>query len=158
MFRFSVSALEKAPVCRKGTTDAAFLDLDPQDNFAPAGDVQFDLTATIVSGGVLVSGSCGCLMHTSCGKCLKDFDFMLEAPELNIFFELEENQEELDATEELRAELLLELPMNPLCDPECLGLCPECGCDRNETECSCSASTAAEKVSPWSALDDLKLD
>lgn len=158
MLKFSVSALEKAPVTRSGELDAGFLDLSPADAFAPAGKVKFDLTAQLVSGGVLVSGSCACLMHTSCGKCLKEFDFLLEAPALKIFFELEENQEELDTAEDIRAELLLELPMNPLCAPDCQGLCPVCGCDRNEKTCTCGASDAAEKVSPWSALDGLKLD
>ena len=158
MFKFSVSALEKAPVTRRGEADAAFLDLDAADTFAPAGDVSYDLTAQLVSGGVLVSGSCSCLMHTVCGKCLKEFDFLLEAPDLHIFFELEENQEELDTADDIRAELLLELPMNPLCDPECQGLCPVCGVDRNRQHCTCNTAAAAEKVSPWSALDGLKLD
>ena len=158
MINFSISALEKAPVRKDGELPGEFLDLAAEDAFAPAGVVEYDLTAALVSGGVLVSGSCSCLMHTVCGKCLKEFDFLLEAPDLHIFFELEENQEELDTADDIRAELLLELPMNPLCDPECQGLCPVCGVDRNRQHCSCNTAAAAEKVSPWSALDGLKLD
>ena len=158
MLKFSVSALGKAPVTRRGELDAGFLDLDTGDIFTPAGAVKFDLTARLVSGGVLLSGGCSCLMRTTCGKCLKEFDFLLEAPDLHIFFELEENQEELDTADDVRAELLLELPMNPLCDPDCPGLCPVCGIDRNHGTCSCNTAEAAEKVSPWSALENLKLD
>jgi len=51
----------------------------------------------------------------------------------------------------------LNLPMNPLCSADCQGLCPECGCDLNVEKCSCQVICAADKVSPWSALDDLKL-
>lgn len=31
----------------------------------------------------------------------------------------------------------LELPMKPLCRPDCLGLCPTCGADRNAGPCDC---------------------
>lgn len=34
-------------------------------------------------------------------------------------------------------QLLLELPMKPLCRPDCLGLCPRCGADRNSGPCGC---------------------
>jgi uncharacterized protein len=34
-------------------------------------------------------------------------------------------------------QLLLELPMKPLCRPDCLGLCPRCGTDRNSDPCDC---------------------
>ena len=34
-------------------------------------------------------------------------------------------------------QLLLELPMKPLCRPDCLGLCPRCGADRNSAPCGC---------------------
>ncbi len=33
--------------------------------------------------------------------------------------------------------LQLELPMKPLCRPDCLGLCPTCGADRNTAPCDC---------------------
>ena len=34
-------------------------------------------------------------------------------------------------------QLLLELPMKPLCRPDCRGLCPRCGADRNSAPCDC---------------------
>ena len=34
-------------------------------------------------------------------------------------------------------QLLLELPMKPLCRPDCRGLCPRCGADRNQAPCDC---------------------
>lgn len=34
-------------------------------------------------------------------------------------------------------QLQLELPMKPLCRPECRGLCSRCGVDRNQTPCDC---------------------
>jgi uncharacterized protein len=33
--------------------------------------------------------------------------------------------------------LQLEIPLKPLCRPDCRGLCPRCGADRNTTPCDC---------------------
>lgn len=35
--------------------------------------------------------------------------------------------EDLDLEGPIRDAIILNLPINPLCDAECLGLCPECG-------------------------------
>lgn len=37
----------------------------------------------------------------------------------------------------LRQYLLVQLPMQPVCDPECKGLCPQCGANLNEASCQC---------------------
>ena len=36
-----------------------------------------------------------------------------------------------------REQVLMALPMKPLCREECRGLCPECGADWNAGECAC---------------------
>ncbi len=41
----------------------------------------------------------------------------------------------------LFAEIYLELPMQPLCKPDCRGLCPVCGVNLNTSSCSCSEDT-----------------
>ncbi|MBI3976212.1 MAG: DUF177 domain-containing protein [Armatimonadetes bacterium] len=46
---------------------------------------------------------------------------------------------QLDVTEVVRQHLLMALPMAPTCRPECRGLCPTCGADRNEVRCGCAA-------------------
>lgn len=35
-------------------------------------------------------------------------------------------------------EFMLALPVTPLCKPDCKGLCPQCGADRNRGICSCA--------------------
>ncbi len=157
MITFSVSALEKAPVRKSGILSEKFLDLAPDDSFAGNGEGSYDLTASLVSGGMLLSGRAAIPVKSSCGRCLKEAQISLSEADLHIFFELADGQETVEVDEELRAELLLNLPMNPLCDAGCRGLCPQCGCDLNEKQCNCEVSSAAGKVSPWSALDDLKL-
>jgi len=48
---------------------------------------------------------------------------------------------ELDLSEELRDELVLAIPFNPLCDEGCRGLCPLCGGNRNIVPCTHAAAT-----------------
>jgi uncharacterized protein len=49
--------------------------------------------------------------------------------------------------------LTLELPLAPLCRDDCAGLCPECGADRNETDCG----HAGERTDPrWAALESME--
>jgi uncharacterized protein len=50
-------------------------------------------------------------------------------------------------------QLQLNVPMKPLCRPDCRGLCPVCGADRNVVACSCAEQTADPR---WSALAALK--
>ena len=40
--------------------------------------------------------------------------------------------------EQVRESVLIFVPMKKLCKPDCLGLCPTCGANRNLTQCSCS--------------------
>lgn len=54
----------------------------------------------------------------------------------------------LDLTEGLRQYILTAEPLQPLCKADCLGLCPECGTDLNETSCDCGAHTDDR----WAAL------
>lgn len=61
--------------------------------------------------------------------------------------------DEIDLAEPLRENVLLELPMKPLCDEDCQGLCPTCGSNRNEGSCQCEETTSVDPR--LAALKDL---
>ena len=46
-----------------------------------------------------------------------------------------------DLDEMIRHEIVLSLPMKPLCSEECKGFCPVCGKNLNEGECDCTAES-----------------
>jgi uncharacterized protein len=50
-------------------------------------------------------------------------------------------------------QIQLSIPMKPLCDENCLGLCPTCGANRTRESCSCETSIIDER---WGALKDLR--
>jgi uncharacterized protein len=57
----------------------------------------------------------------------------------------------LDLFEEIRQTMVLEIPWNPVCRPDCRGLCPRCGQDLNKGSCGC----APETDSRWASLKNL---
>jgi len=61
--------------------------------------------------------------------------------------------EEFDSEPILLEQLQLNIPMKPLCRPDCSGLCPECGANRNQGSCQCSTVTVDPR---WAALAALK--
>lgn len=62
--------------------------------------------------------------------------------------------DEIDLSDSLRENVLLELPMKPLCSEDCEGLCPGCGANLNTDECQCKEETPT--VDPrLAALKDL---
>lgn len=54
---------------------------------------------------------------------------------------------EVDLTEAVRQTVLLELPMKPLCRPECAGLCPRCGRNLNQESCGCQDEPGDPRLS-----------
>jgi uncharacterized protein len=47
--------------------------------------------------------------------------------------------DELDLSDPIRENLLLAIPITTLCRPDCQGICPICGSNRNEDVCTCSS-------------------
>jgi uncharacterized protein len=47
----------------------------------------------------------------------------------------------------------LSIPMKPLCEDSCLGLCPKCGVNLSREKCSCEESVTDER---WGALKDIR--
>jgi uncharacterized protein len=44
----------------------------------------------------------------------------------------------IEITDRIREQIILALPLQPLCHKECHGLCPECGANLNDKPCTCS--------------------
>ncbi len=61
--------------------------------------------------------------------------------------------EHLDTEPLIIEQILLEIPMKPLCAAECRGLCPRCGADRNVLPDCCEEPAGDER---WEALGALR--
>ncbi len=74
----------------------------------------------------------------------------LEETDLNV---LSVDGEEIETSPILIEQILLQVPMKPLCREDCRGICPRCGSDRNETP-GCCSETGYD--SNWSELQSLR--
>jgi uncharacterized protein len=106
--------------------------------------VEFDLRLEAVMEGVLVTGTARAVVEGECARCLEPIREDLEVPFQELFVyddtrhgergDSEEDGETsrleddlLDLEPLLREAVVLALPFQPLCQPDCPGLCPECG-------------------------------
>jgi uncharacterized protein len=53
----------------------------------------------------------------------------------------------------LREQVLLALPARTLCQPDCKGLCPVCGHNRNEVSCDCVSRQPDPRWAGLAGLD-----
>jgi uncharacterized protein len=61
--------------------------------------------------------------------------------------------DQVDLEDLVHDAVLLELPIAPLCDEACGGLCPMCGANRNQKACGCEMP----RDERWAALDVLRV-
>ncbi|MDR1195714.1 MAG: YceD family protein [Endomicrobium sp.] len=86
---------------------------------------------------VYVSGAVEGYIEMECARCLSIYRHPVE---LYIETDMDFLNGEVDMAEEIRQRLILEIPSKPLCDQDCLGICPECGKHNKEKDrCSCQS-------------------
>ena len=157
--RFDVSAsdLEREEVANVGT---AIIDTTVQEGG--------------VEGEYLADGTVGFTADLTCSRCVEPYPIASNSsfhvrfqPRPEASFENEEveitDKEELDVefySERMvplrhlaLEQIQLSIPMKPLCDENCLGLCPTCGANRAREGCSCETSIVDER---WGALADIR--
>ena len=134
-------------------------------------DIEFDIRLESVMDGVLVSGTALVTVAGECSRCLEPLAFDMEVDIQELFEHPETDsrgrtiegssddddelpkldQDLLDLEPTLRDAVVLALPPVPLCQPDCLGMCVECGVNLNdEPEHKHDVVDAR-----WSALADL---
>jgi uncharacterized protein len=114
------------------------LDLIAIDEGAP---LELDLRPESVSEGVLVTGTVSAPTAGECARCLTPItgDVEIELTELFAYPDSVTDEttdadelprvadDQVDVEQIVRDALVLDLPLSPLCRPDCAGLCVECG-------------------------------
>jgi uncharacterized protein len=109
-------------------------------------DIELELRAESVIEGVLVSGSATASVQGECARCLDEFGGEVTATFTELFAypdSATDSTTEADEVSRIVGDLidvrpvvhdalLLAMPQAPLCEPDCPGLCPECGGKRAE--------------------------
>jgi uncharacterized protein len=131
---------------------------DPRIDDVP---VHVRLHLEALSDGIAVTGVATAQWHGDCRRCLAPVreSADIEIDELYQLTVTDPDAFPIDADQLMllpmvRENILVVVPQFLLCRPDCKGLCPQCGADLNEGECSCEAPIADDR---WAALEDLKL-
>lgn len=122
---------------------------------------------------ILVRGNLSGRMELACSRCLEpfaapaaiDFDLLLVPGPASAAAAKEElspddldldyyTGEIVDLESILREQIILMLPLKPLCDEACKGLCFHCGANLKRETCSCSTDAVD---SPFARLAKLKI-
>jgi uncharacterized protein len=117
----------------------------PVAEVPPDRPVTVDVEIESVVEGLLVTGRVAATAVVRCARCLRELDHDLQV-EVRELFALEPGDDDDEGYAVLpderlaldtmaRDALVLGFPAAPLCRPDCAGLCPECGADRNTDDC-----------------------
>jgi len=122
---------------------------------------------------VRVGGQMQAELQVTCSRCLKQSPFKVDKkvdleywPDPVVEKEGEEialsydelsigfyRDEVLDLSGVISEQIVLDIPMKPVCEEACKGLCPQCGVNLNEATCDCKFETVDPRLA---ALKDLK--
>ena len=131
-----------------------------------------EFTVLVQDEGVLIRGSVTGRVALSCTRCAEDavVGINQQVDTYEPFPPEDDDEDGLDVDQELLRyapsgqglemnlaalaweEFLLALPMKPLCDPACKGLCPSCGVNKNTASCSCGTDAADPRMAPLRGL------
>ena len=144
--------------------------------------VDYDLVLTHAGDGILATGIVRATSEGECDRCLEaaqfeisselDEYYLFEAPETvdvddedyydddSDAFELVGEDNTVDLAGAINDAIVMDTPFVLLCDPDCQGLCPHCGCNLNKETCDCDASEEEDPFenNPFAVLKNLKLD
>lgn len=126
--------------------------------------VSAELRLESVVEGILATGPVHGEVALTCARCLGAFTEGLDVDVCELFVSGTPSPEtrddfypiageQIDLEPMIRDALILALPTNPVCRPECRGICARCGTDLNTGTCSCKDEGPDPR---WAALDELK--
>lgn len=115
------------------------------------GPAEFIGQATNTGRRIVVSGSARARATAQCDRCLGEFTMELAVPIEESYYRVDEapadpdedertyrDDDLIDISPAVEQAFVLMLPIRIVCREDCRGLCPECGHDLNQGECSCS--------------------
>lgn len=125
-------------------------------------DLSGDVRLTRTAPGLYLEGVLFAVYPMECSRCLTTFDQVL-APKLGDLFVYPPEKAEdpilkiaesgvLDLHPYLREMMLLDIPIQPVCQPGCRGLCSVCGNNLNEETCDHPEQDIDPRMAPLKTL------
>lgn len=139
--------------------------------FPDSGELDFylrkiDVTCRITktSSTIFIRGNLSVLLGICCSRCLEDASFSAFGDfAYTLVPEISETREDLElAAQELEIsyyngdfidlapiiyeQIILQIPIKPLCSENCKGLCPHCGINLNLASCNCHSEIVDDRL------------
>ncbi|HYC88896.1 MAG TPA: DUF177 domain-containing protein [Thermoanaerobaculia bacterium] len=166
---------EHGPQSYDGTYEVGVSELD-RDELASVGSAT--IKTTVKQGDLdreyIADGTVSFTADLTCSRCAEPYP-IANTSTFHVRFRprpeasMENEEVEITDKEELDVEfysdrvvplrdlameqIQLSIPMKPLCDESCLGLCPVCGVNRSSEQCSCETSIVDDR---WGALKSIR--
>jgi len=141
------------------------------------GSINIRLRVFRISEIIEVEGFFDTALHMACGRCLAEFKTQLTSrfaltytPEYHGNLDdlsrdeielspqdagmITFNADRIDLQEGIQEQIVMAVPLRPLCRENCRGLCAQCGANLNKGDCGCDH---APRNTQFSALKKLKL-
>jgi uncharacterized protein len=136
--------------------------------FRQVGPLHLEAVAELLGAEIHIRGKLNARFEAECNRCLGKVEMPIDH-EFDLFYrpmetiaveeEIEIKEDELEVgfyresgiplDDVVMEQVILAFPMKVVCQPNCLGLCPTCGVNRNLEKCQCPAPPSE---SPFSAL------
>jgi uncharacterized protein len=147
-----------------------FPDSDQPDFSLHKVDVQCQIIKT--SGTIFIKGKISVSLVIDCSRCLEDvvvpvgsdfaYTLVPATPETKEDLELTAEELEIsyyqgdfiDLQPIICEQIILQIPVKPLCSEDCKGLCPHCGTNLNTAACNCHLEFVDERLA---ALKNFKI-
>ncbi len=129
--------------------------------------LRLNFSLTCLNQNLFLQGRLETTVRLHCGRCLEQFDLPLQLELKETYYNEAVNKADsskpeedwiayrgdfLDIRPELERAVLDSLPMRPLCQEDCLGLCPICGQNRNKQSCQCTEEEVDPRLSVLKTL------
>lgn len=160
---------EEFPIKLDQTAKSSGLKFDREDVLGVE-NVRANLSVQHSSGEYYCQGTISADFKLECARCLVEFksnfsgktDFIIRSaqPVAADEKDVPDDEEYVDLLDDLTADisyivnqtLMLALPMKPICQDSCQGLCPACGINKNKKDCDCKTEQIDER---WKGLSGL---
>jgi uncharacterized protein len=135
----------------------------PPPDYLP-GRIDVACKAWRMKENVFIEGTVATAVDMPCSRCLEmthlplrsSFKYTFVPPPAQSQEEMELSAEDLDFAyyegdiinldEVIVEQIMLQVPIKPLCEESCRGLCPHCGVNRNKTGCECRDEVFDERL------------
>ncbi len=125
-------------------------------------DLRGHMSLSRTPQGLYAQGLLRATVAQVCARCLIDIHQPVQSRLGELFHYPPENappdsllvsdDHYIDLAPVVRDEFILSIPLQPLCRPDCKGLCPQCGANWNDGPCDCPSEATDPR---WAGLADL---